>query len=163
MGKGTLTGITRRLARLRLGGFLAAASAMTVALPASAAELVMFEEAGCPWCIRWHQEVGEAYMHSAEGRRAPLRSVDAHGSRPRDLAFVKGVRATPTFVLVDDGREIGRIVGYPGADFFWGLLAPMMARLPGGGVTGAPASGTPTSVIGCPETGRPVPGVTRAC
>jgi hypothetical protein len=27
---------------------------------------------------------------------------------------------------VDEGREIGRIEGYPGADFFWGLLERLL-------------------------------------
>ncbi len=36
---------------------------------------------------------------------------------------------SPTFILIDGGREIGRIVGYPGADFFWGLVAELIARL----------------------------------
>jgi hypothetical protein len=40
------------------------------------------------------------------------------------------VRYTPTFVLVDRGREIGRIVGYPGEDFFWELLAGLIKKLP---------------------------------
>ncbi|MBL3206218.1 thioredoxin family protein, partial [Klebsiella pneumoniae] len=39
-------------------------------------------------------------------------------------------RYTPTFILVDGGREIGRIEGYPGADFFWGLLERLAQRLP---------------------------------
>lgn len=97
---------------------------------AHAAELILFEEAGCPWCKRWHSEVGEGYVRSEEGRRAPVRVVDIHAARPADIAFIKGVRATPTFVLVDQDREIGRIIGYPGADFFWGMLGQMMARLP---------------------------------
>ena len=98
--------------------------------PARAAELVMFEEVGCPWCIRWHEEVGPAYARSAEGKRAPLRVVDIHAKRPADLTGVSGVRATPTFVLMDEGREIGRVTGYPGADFFWGMLTDLMRRLP---------------------------------
>jgi hypothetical protein len=30
---------------------------------------------------------------------------------------------------VEDGREIGRIRGYPGEDFFWGLLGEMIEKL----------------------------------
>ena len=33
------------------------------------------------------------------------------------------------FVLIDQGREIGRIRGYPGDTFFWGLLANLIERL----------------------------------
>jgi hypothetical protein len=32
-------------------------------------------------------------------------------------------------VLVDQQREIGRIRGYPGDIFFWGLLANLIERL----------------------------------
>jgi hypothetical protein len=32
-------------------------------------------------------------------------------------------------VLVDRGREIGRIRGYPGEDHFWGLLGVLMKKL----------------------------------
>ena len=38
-----------------------------------AAELVMFEEPNCPWCRRWHAEIGPAYSLTAEWRAAPLR------------------------------------------------------------------------------------------
>jgi thioredoxin-related protein len=45
------------------------------------------------------------------------------------LAFIAVERLTPLFVLVDNGREIGRIRGYPGEDNFWGLLDAMMKTL----------------------------------
>jgi hypothetical protein len=36
------------------------------------------------------------------------------------------VNFTPTFVLLVDGVERNRIEGYPGEDFFWGLLGRML-------------------------------------
>ncbi len=105
----------------------------------AAAELVMIEEIGCWWCEKWDEEIGVMYHKTPEGRRAPLRRVDMHGPLPADLAFLNKGRYTPTFVLVDGGREIGRIRGYPGDDFFWGLLGQMLERLP------APARVTETS------------------
>lgn len=96
-----------------------------------AAELVMFESDFCEWCDAWHAEIGPIYPKTAEGKRAPLRMVDIHDPRPTDLVDVEGVRFTPTFVLLDDrGREVGRINGYPGEDFFWGLLSALIAKLP---------------------------------
>lgn len=96
---------------------------------ASAAELLMFEEAGCPWCKRWHAEVGPGYSKSTEGRRAPLRRIMLEGPRPSGIVLASPVSFSPTFVLVEDGREIGRITGYPGADFFWGMLAELIQKL----------------------------------
>lgn len=90
----------------------------------------MFERQGCPWCRAWHREVGPAYPKTTEARLAPLRRVDVGGPRPADLKFLGPIRATPTFVVVHGGREYGRIEGYPGDDMFWGLLAPMVNRLP---------------------------------
>jgi hypothetical protein len=40
-------------------------------------------------------------------------------------------------VLVEDGVERGRITGYPGAEFFWGMLEQLMRRL----APAAPPSG----------------------
>ena len=97
--------------------------------PARAAELLMFELQGCPWCRLWHREVGQAYPLSPEGRRAPLRIVDIKDGAPRGVRLDKAVTSSPTFVLVDGDHEIGRITGYPGADFFWGLLDGLLARL----------------------------------
>jgi hypothetical protein len=96
---------------------------------ATAAELIMFDSAGCPWCERWTAEVGPGYAKSSEGRRAPLRRV-AFGTKLAGVALSKPVNATPTFVLVDQGREVGRITGYPGPDFFWGMLAELLAKVP---------------------------------
>jgi thioredoxin-related protein len=104
-------------------------SIVPTVLPAGAAELVIFEQDYCSWCERWHEEIGPIYPKTAESRRAPLRRVDIHDPLPADLDFLQKSHFTPTFVLIDDGREIGRILGYPGEDFFWGLLGEMMKRL----------------------------------
>ncbi len=96
---------------------------------AQAAELIMFEQANCEWCEAWREEIGPIYPKTEEGRLAPLRRVDIFAERPADLAFVRGIRFTPTFVLVEKGREIGRITGYSGEDFFWGYLEKLIARL----------------------------------
>lgn len=93
-------------------------------------ELVMFEQANCEWCEAWSSEIGPIYPLTTEGKRAPIRRVDIHDPMPDDLDHVEGSRFTPTFVLVHDGQEVGRIRGYPGEDFFWGLLDQLIQRLP---------------------------------
>ncbi len=96
---------------------------------AGAVELVMFELASCPYCRQWHAEIGPIYPKTAEGRRAPLRRVDLRAPRPADLEVVGDVVYTPTFVLMEDGREVGRITGYPGEDFFWPMLEDLLRGL----------------------------------
>lgn len=106
--------------------------------PAVAAELIMFEDAGCVWCARFNRDIAPAYPKTAEGKRAPLRRVGINDKLPADIAFIQVERLTPLFVLVDQGREIGRIRGYPGEDHFWGLLSGLIRKLPP-----SPAAGSP--------------------
>ena len=42
--------------------------------------------------------------------------------------FDPAVVYTPTFLLMSDSREIGRIEGYPGEDFFWALLNQILDK-----------------------------------
>lgn len=90
--------------------------------------LVMVEEKGCIWCARWDREIAQKYPKTPEGQAAPLRRYDIHTPVPDDLEFAGRLSFTPTFVLVEDGRELSRIEGYPGEDFFWGLLGAMITR-----------------------------------
>lgn len=107
---------------------LAIAAALLLPLPAlSGPYLLMAEEDGCYWCAKWHEEIAHIYPKTAEGRTAPLRRYDLHAETP-DIAFERRVHFTPTFILVDEGKELARIEGYPGEDFFWGLLTMMFAR-----------------------------------
>lgn len=102
---------------------------------ARAAELIMVEEPGCVWCARWNTEIGPIYPKTAEARRAPLRRMDISDVSASGITFKSRVTFTPTFILVEDGQEVIRIEGYPGEDFFWGLLAEMLKQLPEGSDT----------------------------
>jgi thioredoxin-related protein len=125
---------------LKLFSLAALIVAMFIAMTASgvrAAELVMFEQAGCAWCEAFDQEIGIIYGKTDDGLRAPLRRVDIGQALPADLAFLEVERLTPLFVLVDKGHEIGRIRGYGGRDMFWTQLYMLMQKLDvrGGGQT----------------------------
>ena len=94
-----------------------------------AAELVVFESTMCEWCEVWQEEVGETYWKTSEARLATLRRIDIDDGIPGNLSNIANVQFTPTFVLVKDGKEIGRIVGYPGESFFWQLLSQLLNRI----------------------------------
>jgi thioredoxin-related protein len=109
--------------------------------PAQAeARLLMFEENGCPWCQMWTRDIGEIYDRTSEGKTAPLVRIDIHDPAPHGFSLKTAVQFTPTFVLVSERKEVGRIEGYPGEDFFWGMLGQMIDRLPE-----APSEGKLTS------------------
>ena len=112
----------------------AAVVSLALALPLGAAagglELLMFEQPGCLYCARWQAEIGPAYPHSEEGKAAPLRPLALKAALPEGITLRAPPVFTPTFVLIADGVESGRIEGYPGADFFWPLLADLIAAAP---------------------------------
>lgn len=99
---------------------------------AGAAQLLMLEQPGCPWCRRFNEEIAPAYPRTEEGQRAPLRRIDITEPWPADLDGVTPDRMTPTFVLIHEGEEIARMRGYAGDEFFWVLLGEMLAKLPAG-------------------------------
>jgi thioredoxin-related protein len=106
--------------------------AMFIALAvtqARAAELVMFEQAGCSWCEAFNREIGVTYDKTEDGLRAPLRRVDIARPLPPELSFIQVERMTPLFVLVDKGHEIGRIRGYGGPESFWMQMFMLMEKL----------------------------------
>lgn len=104
--------------------------AIGLAIPATTVAdtyLLMAEEPGCYWCALWNEEISHIYPKTIEGRTAPLQRYDLRAETP-EVEFARKVRFTPTFILVDNGKEQGRIEGYPGADFFWGLLNGIFER-----------------------------------
>ena len=103
---------------------------MLTASQAIAAQLIMVEETYCEWCERWNEEIGVIYDKTPEGKRAPLRRVDMSDGMPEEITFKTRANFTPTFILVHDGVEIGRIEGYPGEHFFWPLLGKLLEKLP---------------------------------
>lgn len=130
---------------------LALLVALALASSASAAELVMFEQKGCVWCVKFDREIAPGYPNTEEGRRAPLRRVDIARPVPEELAFIGRERFTPVFVLIDAGREVGRIRGYPGDTFFFGLLAGLIERLDQPGAPPPPASAPPAGATPTPS------------
>lgn len=110
-------------------GLAALVGLALASLPLRAAELVMFEREGCIWCARWDREVAPVYANTPEGKAAPLRRVGLGSTRADEPGLAAPVRFTPTFVLMDEGREVGRITGYINDDAFWGLLGKMLAGM----------------------------------
>jgi thioredoxin-related protein len=103
-----------------------AALALTLLATAAAAqeriELLFIDKAGCPWCARFEREAMQAYELSEFGKLAPLRRASLDVGQPKGVALDEPVRFTPTFVLLKDGRETARIVGYSDNALFFGLV-----------------------------------------
>lgn len=115
----------KALATLFLTAVTAASSAIADARQVT---LIMIEEPGCVYCARWNAEIAPIYPKTGEGQAAPLLRMDITAPAPDDMMFQRPVVYTPTFVLMVDGHETSRLEGYPGEDFFWGLLGEMLTQ-----------------------------------
>lgn len=92
-------------------------------------QLLMFERDGCPYCRQWNEEIGPAYPKTAEGQAAPLQRLDIYDPLPDGVTLTgRKPTFTPTFVLISDGTEVGRIEGYAGNEFFWVMLDNMLSK-----------------------------------
>lgn len=99
------------------------------ALPVRATELIMVEQPGCAYCAAWDKAIGPIYPKSDVGKFAPLRRVQLRDGAPEGVSYDRPARFTPTFILInDEGKEFARIEGYPGEDFFWGLLEKILSE-----------------------------------
>ena len=92
-----------------------------------AAELMMVEQQGCYYCLEWKDQLGHIYPKTPEGKYAPLKTIDI-----TEVDQLKGLQRdvifTPTFVLMEDNKELGRLEGYSGEDFFWELLELILEK-----------------------------------
>lgn len=117
--------VLSRVARVLQGAIPLLALVTATAYPA---ELIVVDQAGCPFCERFEREIAPAWPNTDEGRDLPLRRVDLHGDWPADLASVEHATVTPTFILVEQGDELGRLVGYAGDDHFWFLIGQLLEQ-----------------------------------
>ncbi|MGB0844857.1 MAG: thioredoxin fold domain-containing protein [Alphaproteobacteria bacterium] len=93
------------------------------------AQLLMFEQDGCFYCEKWNEDIGSYFDTTVEGKKAPLQRMDIHTPMPAGLEQFDAINLTPTFVVVVDNEEIGRIPGYIDQDFFWGYLNQILAKV----------------------------------
>lgn len=130
-GSRSRTTVTRRWFAMSLG-------ALTVCLwgaedTAQAAEatspfaLIMVDDPACRFCRKFDAEVGPGYPHTREGRTAPLVKMRRGSYELEALALAPAIY-TPTFILLRGRKEVGRITGYPGADFFFDELGGLLER-----------------------------------
>lgn len=92
----------------------------------SQVRLIMVMETGCRFCMAWERDIGAGYASTPEGRFAPLVRVKKDAS---EIAGLQPVIYTPTFIVMQDGREVGRVTGYPGKDYFWPELDEILSPL----------------------------------
>jgi thioredoxin-related protein len=96
--------------------------------PAATIELLVFEHADCVYCRVFRRDVLPKYRNSAPGAAVPLRFIDIEKSDLSALGLKGRIHVVPTAVLMKEGHEVDRIVGYWGPDNFFKLLAQILIK-----------------------------------
>ena len=109
----------------------ASRAALNVAAPASAppVELLVFERADCTYCRVFRRDVLPQYRQAVREDAVPLRFVDIDKSDLGSLALKRRIDTLPTAVLMKNGSEVDRIVGYWGPTNFFIMLSHILARV----------------------------------
>jgi thioredoxin-related protein len=116
---------------LLLSGYPAGRAALDAAAPRTPSlEVLVFEHVDCVYCRIFRRDVLPKYRRAVSAANAvPLRFVDIGKSDTRGLALRSRIDTVPTAVVMRDGVEVDRIVGYWGPDNFFKLLAHILARM----------------------------------
>ena len=92
-------------------------------LPVWANDLLMFHSKYCGYCSAFMEEVAVDY----EYKDLPLVIIDAHNQPDwfREAYAenrIKGIFGTPTFIIWNGRKELARIIGYSGKEWFYNQL-----------------------------------------
>lgn len=102
---------------------MAGAAMLTAAETSSAmsAELVVYGADDCRIAEKFHRDLATTYKDTRAGKVFQLRQVTI-GSGAPGVILKAPITDSPTFVLVDDGLELVRFVGYPGRENFLKIM-----------------------------------------
>ncbi|MBU2581898.1 MAG: thioredoxin family protein [Alphaproteobacteria bacterium] len=82
-------------------------------------QLVVLEVDGCIYCDVFRQRLLPAYQSSKQGKRAPIRFVDINDPALGDFGLTQPIGTVPTFIMLENNQEIGRIPGLMGREDFF--------------------------------------------
>jgi len=99
------------------------------------AELLYFYDEFCGACQKFDDEVGQFYENTDESKLIPIRKVQFSKWRklkdaPYQNTIATRVIGTPTFVMIEAGKEVDRLVGYSNSELFWLSFTTMQNKLP---------------------------------
>jgi hypothetical protein len=85
-------------------------------------EVIVFEIGGCKYCVAFRDNLGARYLSSTTNKAAPLRYVDIGQLDPTNFQLRADITTVPTIVVLQDGREVDRVEGYPLRDVLFEMV-----------------------------------------
>lgn len=93
-------------------------------------ELIVVEADGCIYCDLFRRDVLPTYQSSNQGQQVPARFVDINDVDAAALTLKSKVDIVPTFIVMKNRNEIGRVPGYVGPENFYHAINYLMASAP---------------------------------
>ena len=107
--------------RLALGVVLIFVALPQIAIAST--RLVMVTSDHCTFCQAWERDVGVLYDKSPYAPSLPITRVDIGSAMPEGVSLQSPVIGTPTFLIIQNGQEIDRQLGYDDKEIFWWWLS----------------------------------------
>jgi thioredoxin-related protein len=98
----------------------------TAAIPDNRKELLVVEIENCIYCGLFRRDVAPAYKSSIRARAVPMRFVNINAPDVDRLILESPIDSVPTVLVVENGREVGRIAGYVGPEIFFHSLQRLL-------------------------------------
>ena len=93
-------------------------------------ELIVLEAPGCIYCTIFRRDVLPSYQASERARSVPVRFFDVNDSALEQLGLDGPINIVPTFVVLKNNKEIGRIPGYVGPENFYHTINYLLSTVP---------------------------------
>lgn len=93
-------------------------------------QLVVMEAPGCIYCTIFRRDVLPSYEVSERGKEMPVRFVDVNDVEQAGIGLQSPIDILPTFVVIKDNREVGRIPGYMGPEDFFHSINYLLSSAP---------------------------------
>lgn len=90
-------------------------------------QLIVMEADGCIYCGIFRRDVLPSYEVSERGKDVPVRFVDVNDVDKAGIDLQSPIDILPTFVIVKDNHEIGRIPGYVGPEDFFHAISYLLS------------------------------------
>jgi thioredoxin-related protein len=93
-------------------------------------ELVVMEAPGCTYCTLFRRDVLPSYEASPRAKDMPIRFVDVNDEAAEGLGLQSPVDIVPTFLVLKNNKEVGRIPGYTGPEYFFHTINYLISTAP---------------------------------
>ena len=88
--------------------------------------MLMITDKNCLYCIIWEKQIGKIYPKTDIAKKFPLKRIEVKNFINYKKYDLKKTNITPTFILIKNTKEEGRIEGYTNPEMFWWQVDEIM-------------------------------------